>query len=56
MSHLTQTGHSYWQHLRRAWCIAGVLLVHGVFPEIWKTRATDLLCDPDHTKQDKTSE
>lgn len=35
---------TYWQHFKRAWTIAAVLLVHGVFPNIWKTKASDLLC------------
>ena len=56
MSHLKEVKYSYWTHLRRAWTIAGVLIVHGLFPEMWKTRATELLCDPDHPKQDETSE
>jgi hypothetical protein len=45
MTHLKDTGRSYWQHLIRAWSIAGVLIVHGVFPEVWKDRATKMLCN-----------
>jgi len=44
MSHLNEVGYGYFQHLFRAWKIAFVLLVHGVFPEIWKTKASDMLC------------
>jgi len=44
MSHLHETGQSYLMHLLRAWKIAFTLLVHGVFPNIWKTKASDMLC------------
>jgi len=43
MSHLEETNKSYFEHLYRAWQIAFVLMVHGVFPDIWKTKASDLL-------------
>lgn len=45
MNHLTQTGLSYWQHLIRAWSIAGVLIVHGILPNVWRERATKMLCN-----------
>ncbi len=44
MSHLTETGYGYFEHLLRAWKVAGVLLVHGLVPSIWKTKASELLC------------
>lgn len=50
MNHLKEVGYGYWAHLRRAWAIAGVLIVHGLFPEIWKHKASRMLCD--HHKKD----
>jgi len=44
MSHLNEVGYGYFQHLFRAWKIAFVLIVHGIFPNIWKTKASDELC------------
>ena len=44
MSHLNEVGYGYFQHLFRAWKIAFILLVHGLFPNIWKTKASDELC------------
>jgi hypothetical protein len=44
MSHLYETDQSYIAHLFRAWKIAFVLLVHGVLPNVWKTKASDMLC------------
>lgn len=45
MSHLTETGTGYFKHLLRAWKVAAVLLIHGLFPNIWKTKASELLCE-----------
>jgi hypothetical protein len=42
--HLAHGNMSYWQHLRRAWTIAGILLVHGILPNVWERRASDALC------------
>lgn len=47
MTHLTDVGMNYVQHLIRAWSIAFILIIHGVFPNVWKTRANELLCDHD---------
>lgn len=44
MKHLEETGFSYLQHLFRAWKIAFVLIVHGIFPDIWKDKASKMLC------------
>jgi len=42
--HLDDVDMSYLQHLYRAWTIAFVLLLHGLLPFIWQTKASDLLC------------
>ena len=44
MNHLLEVQMTYFQHLIRAYKIALVLLVHGLFPNIWKTKANELLC------------
>jgi len=43
-SHLNEVGYGYFQHLYRAWKIAFILLIHGLFPNVWKTKASDMLC------------
>jgi hypothetical protein len=48
MNHLKNTGFGYFQHLIRSWKIAAVLLVHGVFPDCWPNKASQLLCDSNH--------
>ena len=45
MTHLKDVNLTYFQHWKRAWTIAGVLLVHGLFPDIWKNKASNMLCD-----------
>ena len=43
MSHLHDVNMSYFQHWYRAWKVAFVLIVHGVCPNIWEHRATEIL-------------
>lgn len=47
MSHLKDVQMTYFQHLNRAFKISAVLIIHGLFPNIWKTKASELLCN-DH--------
>jgi hypothetical protein len=51
MSHLLDAGYGYFEHLLRAWKIAGVLLVHGLLPNVWKTKASELLCVDNKTRR-----
>lgn len=44
MSHLKDVNMTYFQHFKRAWGIAGILLVHGLLPNIWKTKASEMIC------------
>lgn len=44
MSHLNEIGLTYFQHLTRAWKWAFMLLVHGLFPNLWKTKVSDEMC------------
>ena len=44
MSHLKEVNRTYFQHLYHAWRVAGILVIHGVFPDIWKTKASENLC------------
>lgn len=43
-SHLNEAGVGYFQHLARAWKWAFMLIVHGLFPNIWKTAVSDQIC------------
>ena len=43
MSHLKDVNMTYFAHLRRSFTVAFILIVHGIFPNIWKTKASDIL-------------
>ncbi len=49
MKHLEENNVTYFQHLRFAWTVAFILLVHGLLPFLWTDRGTQLLCkEEDH--------
>lgn len=51
MNHLEETGLNYFEHLTRAWALAFVCFVHGLFPNIWKHKASDIINgDPENFK------
>ena len=52
MSHLKENNIGYIAHLIRAWRWAVILLIHGIFPELFKTTVSDEICK----KSDKTRE
>lgn len=43
MSHLKDVNMTYFKHFIRAYKVAFILMVHGLFPNIWKTKASDIL-------------
>jgi len=47
MKHLKETNNTYFKHMLRAFTISCILIVHGIFPCIWETKASDLLCSDD---------
>jgi hypothetical protein len=44
MKHLKENNVTYFEHLRFAWGVSFVLFIHGLFPFIWTTRGSELLC------------
>jgi Family of unknown function (DUF6356) len=42
-SHLKDINMNYVEHFLRAWSIAFILIVHGIFPNIWKHKASDMI-------------
>ena len=44
MSHLNEVGLTYFGHLIRAWKWALMLIIHGLFPNVWKTKVSDEMC------------
>jgi len=47
MGHLEETGYTYFGHMKRALSVAFILIVHAVFPNVWKTKATEIICSYD---------
>ena len=43
MGHLRDIGLSYIEHLYRAWSLAFICIVHGLFPFIWEHKAKDII-------------
>lgn len=43
MNHLKELNMSYVRHFLRAWGIAIVLIIHGIFPNIWQHKASDMI-------------
>ena len=44
MSHLSENGMTYFSHLLRAWKWAFMLIVHGLFPNVWETKVSEQIC------------
>jgi len=42
-NHLKETNKGYFEHLLGAWKVAFILLVHGLLPNVWEDKASDLL-------------
>ena len=43
MNHIRETGKGYIEHLLGAWKVAFILLVHGLLPNVWRYKASDVL-------------
>ena len=42
-NHLEEVNKTYFEHLLRAWKVAFILIVHGLLPNVWRYKASDLL-------------
>ena len=45
MKHLKDVNMNYIQHMIHAWRMAGILIVHGLFPWIWETKVSEEIVD-----------
>ncbi len=55
MSHLKENNIGYLSHLVRAWRWALILLVHGIFPNVWQTKVSDEICKKKNYEDDHHS-
>lgn len=44
MHHLNEVGLSYLQHLVRSLRWASILVIHGIFPNVWPTKVSGEMC------------
>ena len=52
-NHLKEAGETYFEHLRFAWSVAFVLVVHGLFPNLWEWKATAMMERREMARQEK---
>jgi hypothetical protein len=45
MGHLKDNNIGYFKHLYRAWRWGIILFIHGVFPDVYKTKVSDEICN-----------
>jgi hypothetical protein len=43
LNHLEEAGETYFEHLRFAWSVGFVMLVHGLLPFVWEFKATEMM-------------
>jgi len=43
LKHLQEAGETYFEHLRFAWSVGFVMLVHGLLPWVWEYKATEMM-------------
>jgi len=48
MNHLKIIDMGYFTHLFHAWKVAFILIVHGLLPNIWEWKASDIICKHDN--------
>jgi hypothetical protein len=44
MGHLKESNIGYFKHLYRAWRWGIILFIHGIFPDVYKTKVSDEIC------------
>jgi len=53
LKHLEEAGETYFEHLRFAWSVGFVMLVHGLLPWVWEFRATEMMARQEMKRREK---
>jgi hypothetical protein len=53
LSHLEEAGETYFEHLRFAWSVGFVMLVHGLLPFVWEFKATEMMSRREIQRREK---
>ena len=54
MKHLKENGETYWEHLRFAWSVGFVMLVHGLLPFVWEYKASEMIAKQEIKRREYT--
>ena len=52
-NHLKEAGETYFEHLRFAWSVAFVMIVHGLLPWVWEYKATEMMSKREIERREK---
>ena len=52
-NHLKEAGETYFEHLRFAWSVGFVMLVHGLLPFVWEYKATEMMARQDMKRRER---
>ena len=52
LKHLQEAGETYFEHLRFAWSVAFVMIVHGLLPWVWEYHATGRMARQDMKRRE----
>ena len=52
-NHLKEAGETYFEHLRFAWSVAFVMVVHGLLPWVWEYKATEMMSKREIERREK---
>ncbi len=53
IKHLEEAGETYFEHLRFAWSVCFVMLVHGLLPWVWEYKATEMMARQDMKRRER---
>lgn len=53
IKHLQEAGETYFEHLRFAWSVGFVMIVHGLLPFVWEYKATEMMAQKDIERREK---
>ena len=53
IKHLEEAGETYFEHLRFAWSVGFVMIVHGLLPWVWEYRATEMMSKREIQRREK---
>jgi hypothetical protein len=53
IKHLHWIQETYWEHLKFAWSVGFVMIVHGLLPWVWEFRATEMMAKREMARNEK---